>query len=291
MKASKIEWTRSTFNPWWGCERVSPGCAHCYAEAFAKRTGHDIWGGSADRRLFGDKHWNEPLRWNAEAAKTGEPWRVFCASMADVFEDRPDLVAPRARVFDLIARTPALTWLLLTKRPENMVRMTPPEWAAGWPKHVWAGTTVEDAARKVRIDALRLVPAAVRWLSLEPLIEDLGTVDFAGIAWAIIGGESGGGARPFHWRWGRSLLAQMRGQGVAPHVKQSGVRPVAFDLMDLSYDASRAWDSEHAGEPFPRDGVIVRPLDGKGADMAEWPEDLRVREYPKGPESRQNVEP
>lgn len=271
MKASKIEWTRSTFNPWWGCERVSPGCAHCYAEAFAKRTGHDIWGGSADRRFFGDKHWNEPLRWNAEAAKTGEPWRVFCASMADVFEDRPDLSAPRARVFDLIAKTPALTWLLLTKRPENMTRLAPAAWATGWPSNVWAGTTVEDKARLSRIDHLRRVPAVVRWLSLEPLIEDLGTVDFAGIAWAIIGGESGGGSRPFNAAWARSLLAQMRGQGVAPHVKQLGAKPFDGEL-------TRAWND------WNTDPNWLKLKDyAKGADVSEWPEDLRIRAYPSAP--------
>ncbi len=283
MKASKIEWTHSTFNPWWGCERVSPGCTHCYAEAFAKRTGHDVWGGTADRRFFGDKHWNEPLRWNAEAAKSGEPWRVFCASMADVFEDRRDLDAPRARVFDLIERTPALTWLLLTKRPENMVRLAPETWLKRWPWNAWAGTTVEDRARLTRIDHLRAVPARMRWLSIEPLIEDLGVVDFTGIGWAIVGGESGGGARPFNIGWARSLIEQMRAAGVAPHVKQIGARPTAQDVFDFGPEAFRAWDSEHAGEPFPQGGWTWRPSDGKGANWNEWPEEIRVREYPVTP--------
>ena len=93
---SAIEWTDHTFNPWWGCTKVSEACKHCYAEAFAKRTGHEIWGDAAPRRFFADKHWDEPKKWDRDAARDGVRRKVFCASMADVFEDRPDLVE-RAR--------------------------------------------------------------------------------------------------------------------------------------------------------------------------------------------------
>lgn len=176
---SSIEWTDHTFNPWWGCTRVSPGCVHCYAETFDKRVhGKDRahWGVKAGRRFFGDKHWNEPLRWNASAAKAGVRERVFCASMADVFEDRPELVEHRARLFALILATPSLDWLLLTKRPEKMVRLAEEAgWEGDWPSNVWAGCTVEDQQRAdERIPELLLVPAAVRFLSCEPLI---GAVD------------------------------------------------------------------------------------------------------------------
>ncbi|HEY2512934.1 MAG TPA: DUF5131 family protein, partial [Polyangiaceae bacterium] len=114
---SKIQWTDHTFNPWWGCQRVSPGCEHCYAEAFAKRTGHGVWGPTAQRRFFGEAHWKEPLKWNEAAKRSGQRARVFCASMADVFEDRWELEPHRARLAGLIRVTPHLDWLLLTKRP------------------------------------------------------------------------------------------------------------------------------------------------------------------------------
>ena len=168
---SKIEWTDHSFNPWWGCTRVSPGCEHCYAEAFDHRLGRADWGVKAERRFFGEKHWREPLKWDAEAARAGERRRVFCASMADVFEDREDLAAERAKVFSLITFTPHLDWLLLTKRPENMERLAPAAWVHGWPTNVWAGCTVEDQKRAdERIPHLLRVPAAVRFLSCEPLL-------------------------------------------------------------------------------------------------------------------------
>ena len=114
-----IGWCDHTFNPWWGCQRVSDGCARCYAEAMAKRTGNPVWGPGA-RRFFGEKHWQEPVRWNAAAERLSVRRRVFCGSMCDVFEDRPDLVEPRGRLWRLIRATPHLDWLLLTKRPENI---------------------------------------------------------------------------------------------------------------------------------------------------------------------------
>lgn len=171
-----IAWTDHTFNPWWGCQRVSPGCEHCYAESFAKRTGHDVWGKTAERRMFGDKHWAEPLKWNAAAAAAGTPAKVFCASMADVFEDRPDLIEPRVRLFDLIDATPHLIWQLLTKRPENVPALAEPAGWTGepnpcWPSNVWIGATVEDQQRAdERIPHLLRLPAPMRFLSCEPLL-------------------------------------------------------------------------------------------------------------------------
>src|SRR5262245_52074261 len=174
-KDSGIEWTHHTFNPWWGCMKVSPGCEHCYAETFSIRVGKKVWGPKADRRFFGDAHWAEPLKWNAVAARAGERHRVFCASMADVFEDRRELDGHRARLWRLIAATPHLDWLLLTKRPENLARMLP--WYSHWENrvafepdepwpNVWLGTTVEDQQRAdERIPHLLRSPAAVRFLS------------------------------------------------------------------------------------------------------------------------------
>lgn len=102
-KDSRIEWTHHTFNPWWGCVKVFPACDHCYAESWAKRVGSDVWGPTSERRFFTDSHWKEPLKWNRDAAADGIRRRVFCASMADVFENRPDLIAPRQRLFTLPA--------------------------------------------------------------------------------------------------------------------------------------------------------------------------------------------
>ncbi len=137
-KNSRIEWTTHTFNPWWGCVKVSPACKHCYAESWAKRVGSNVWGIKAERRFFGDKHWAEPLKWDVLAAASGVRARVFCASMADVFEDRRDLDVHRARLWKLIEATPHLDWLLLTKRPEIISRLAP--WANQWPENVWLGT-------------------------------------------------------------------------------------------------------------------------------------------------------
>lgn len=271
---SKIEWTDHTFNPWWGCVRVSPGCVHCYAETFDRRV-HGVdkhhWGVKAERRFFGDKHWNEPLKWDREAEKEGVRRRVFCASMADVFEDRPELAPWRERLFLLIESTPHLDWLLLTKRPENMVRLAT-RWADEWPRNVWAGCTVEDQERaNERIPHVLRVPAAVRFLSCEPLLERV-SLNFDwflppnpdpvpldgrfrlpenGIHWVIIGGESGPGARIFARDWARDLIDQCRRAGVAPFVKQLGAKP---------------------------DGA--RLIDAKGGDWTEWRADLRVREFP-----------
>ena len=177
-----IAWTDHTFNPWWGCERVSPGCQHCYAETFAKRTGHDVWGKTADRRFFGDKHWDEPLRWDRAAAEAGRPALVFCSSMADVFEDRPELVEHRDRLFDLIDATPHLIWQLLTKRIGKVRLLLPERWLSRreefgeqdvWtgPPNVWIGTTVEDQQRAERLWWLVSLPVPVRFVSCEPLLE------------------------------------------------------------------------------------------------------------------------
>lgn len=214
---SKIEWTHHTFNPWWGCVKVSPGCAHCYAETFAKFTGNAVWGAEAPRRFFGEKHWAGPLQWNAEAQAAGERRRVFCASMADVFEEREDLFDARARLFTLIEATPHLQWLLLTKRPENIrhliAEIAEPiceQWDCEGlhPENVWLGTTAEDQDRwDERVGALLSVPAAVHFVSAEPL---LGPIQMGVYRpdWLIVGGESGPGARSMDPLWVEDLHEQ-----------------------------------------------------------------------------------
>lgn len=270
---SKIEWTHHTFNPWWGCVKVSEGCANCYAETMAKRTGHNVWGPktTTQRRTFGEKHWAEPLKWNADAQAAGERRRVFCASMADVFEDHTAVVWARAALWELIARTPALDWLLLTKRPENVNRMAPALWGLnGWPASVWIGASVENqAAADKRIPELVQIPTEVRFLSCEPLLGpvDLSAclggsyetgVEYGGyreiaceppdIHWVIAGGESGPHARPMHPDWVRSLRDQCNGAGVAFHFKQwGGVRKHETGRM---LDG-RTWDEFPQSSPVP----------------------------------------
>lgn len=229
-ETTEISWTDSTWNPWWGCARVSEACQHCYAESLAKRFGTE-WGKTADRRFFGDKHWNDPLRWNRAAQKARKPRLVFCASMADVFEDRDDLSPHRERLWDLIGRTPWLTWQLLTKRPENISSMVPDAWYAprAWPVNVWVGTTVETQRwADERLPLLSKVPAPVRFISAEPLFEHLNLSDHLayqgspGANWAIAGGESGGKARPSHPDWFRNLRDTCAALGVPFLFKQWG---------------------------------------------------------------------
>jgi protein gp37 len=238
-KDTAIEWCDSTFNPWWGCQRVSPGCEHCYAETFAKRVGQRVWGPSSDRRFFGDKHWAEPLKWAKAAREAGKRHRVFCASMADVFEDRRDLDDQRTRLWNLIEETPDLDWLLLTKRPENH-RMVPLAWQTGTrrPTNVWLGTTTEDQPRyDARVGHLLAAAwPAVRFLSAEPLLAPvridpaiLGCVGHLAetfgnplIHWVIAGGESGPGARPMCSSWVTALRDQCRDTGAAFLFKQWG---------------------------------------------------------------------
>lgn len=220
---SKIEWTDHTFNPWWGCVKVSPACDHCYAEAFSKRTGHAIWGKDSPRRFFGEKHWQEPTKWNREAARTGQRARVFCASMADVFEDRADLEDARGRLFGLIEATRMLDWLLLTKRPQNISKHVPSDWLRSPPANVWYGTTVESPDYLWRIYQLRDTRATVRFVSYEPALAEV-RWPLDGIHWLIAGGESGAQPRPPAADWIRSSRDQCVAAGVAFFFKQWGGR-------------------------------------------------------------------
>ncbi len=218
---SAIEWTDHTFNPWWGCTKVSGGCTNCYAETLATRYGHTVWGPKAQRRFFGEKHWQEPLRWNRDAQEAGRPARVFCASMADVFEGNDSLNFQRQKLWALIQETPNLDWQLLTKRPENVLRMVP--WGNEWPSNVWIGTSVESQqVAGERLAYLREVPAVVRFLSCEPLLGPLDDLDLSGIHWLIAGGESGPKHRPVNVGWLRSLRDQCLQTKVAFFFKQWG---------------------------------------------------------------------
>lgn len=228
-KDSKIEWTHHTFNPWWGCVKVSAACDNCYAETWAKRLGVDVWGPKSERRFFSEAHWKEPLKWNAEAGIEGERRRVFCASMADVFENRKDLISHRLRLLDLIKETPNLDWLLLTKRI-HLVRKQLPK-GYDFPRNVWLGVTVENQAEaKKRIrHLLEFTTPSVRFLSCEPLLGPLDLSEYlkrgplgTRIDWVIAGGESGPNSRPMAPQWPEDLRKQCVSAKVAFHFKQWG---------------------------------------------------------------------
>lgn len=222
-KNSKIEWTHHTFNPWWGCTKISAACKHCYAEAWAKRVGRSLWGPVASRRFFSESHWLEPIKWNQDARQRGERVRVFCASMADVFEQRDDLNVWRERLWELIGTTSELDWLLLTKRPEFIIQTVP--WRKDWPANVWIGTTVEDQeSAESRLPHLERIPAVVRFISAEPLLGEVEISNWlnSSIDWVITGGESGPRARPSSPSWFRSLLIQCMTANVPFHFKQWG---------------------------------------------------------------------
>lgn len=223
-EGSDIEWTEHTFNPWWGCTAVSPGCLHCYAEAWARRFGV-LWGTGAARKPASPSYWDQPITWNAKAKKAGgaRP-RVFCASMADVFDNEaPDFW--RRQLWETIERTDALDWLLLTKRIGNALSMLPLTWMYTARPHVWLGASIvnqEEADRD--IPKLKRVPAAVRFLSCEPLLEPLDLQEHleTGIRWVIVGGESGPGARPMNPLWARSIRDQCMAYHVPFFFKQWG---------------------------------------------------------------------
>ena len=283
-ETTKIAWTDHTFNPWWGCTRVSPGCEHCYAAPWAQRFGVK-WG--KDYRFFHPEHWHEPERWNRKAERDGVRRRVFCGSMCDVFEKRAKLDEHRTQLWHLVEATPHLDWLLLTKRPENILDMVPEPWRSRFPDNVWPGTTAEtQALYEERVMHLMGVSALVHFVSMEPLLEaitmkcvppgcgddtrahmapDQGGCPANFPEWIIAGGESGAEARPCDLAWLRSLVKQCEGNRLRVFVKQLGA---------VAVDSSMA---EKDGTP----GLLVGIRDKAGADPAEWESYLQVRESPE----------
>lgn len=231
-KNTEISWTNHTWNPWWGCTKVghSPACESCYAETFAKRVGYSetgsqfaIWGDQTKRRFFGDKHWNEPLKWNASARRSGQVQSVFCASMADWAEGRADQRESLERLWIVQQKTESLIWLMLTKRPQLIRALCPED---GNPRR-WHGTTAENQHwLNIRWAHLERVQSPVYWLSMEPLYEAVtlppSFLALGRRAWVIVGGESGHKAKPMNPDWVRSLRDQCEAAGVSFHFKQWG---------------------------------------------------------------------
>lgn len=224
---SAISWTRHTWNPWMGCTKVSPACDGCYAEALMdKRYGKVQWG-NAPRVRTGAHTWNDPFRWQRRAEKDGDRPFVFCASLADIFDNQVD-PQWRADAFDVMRRTPRLVYLLLTKRPQNIVRLA--DAAGGLPGNAAIGTTVEDQKRSdINLSALQVAKIEVRPLftfgSFEPLLGPI-VIPLAFMPdWIITGGETDQGghlSRPTHPEWFRSLRDQAAAAGVPFHHKQNG---------------------------------------------------------------------
>lgn len=267
---SRIEWTDHTFNPWVGCEKVSPGCDHCYAESWAKRAGNPgLWQG--ERRRTTASNWRQPIKWNAAAKASGTRARVFCASLADVFDNAVS-DEWRKDLFNLILCTPHLDWLLLTKRIGNAQRMLPLFWD-GIYDNVWIGATIvnqEEADRDV--PKLLATPARVRFLSCEPL---MGPIDLRlewlspfketdpmlrrvpRVDWVIVGGESGHHARPVHAQWVRLIRDQCVAAGVPFFWKQWGefIPADQHEARKFAYDDERC---EHVWDASSPTGYSIR---------------------------------
>ncbi len=245
-----ISWTHHTFNAWWGCTKIAPGCDNCYAEALDKRTGGNYWGAENKPRRTKQSNWNKALRWNKQAKADGVRRRVFCGSMMDWCDkDAPE--GARDDLFSLIRMTPWLDWQLLTKRATLIEKCLPADWGKGY-HNVWLGVTVEDVYHGLpRLDALRSIPAKVRFLSVEPLLENLGScLNLDKIDWCIIGGESGPGFRPFNKNWALNLILFCE----------------AFDVP--------VWFKQHGGNSKDKGGCLIN-----GIEYKNWPKTESVNSY------------
>ena len=264
---SKIAWTDSTFNPFIGCTKVSPGCTNCYAATMSNHYKWAEWGPRGIRKKTSEKYWKKPLSWDnngyfecADCGWRGEPkdviWspialcpeceskalittrhRVFCASLADVYEDNDQLVEWRNELLDLIVATPNLDWLVLTKRPENVAAFS----HFVIPENMWIGTSVENQEyADKRIPELLKVDARIKFLSVEPQLGEVDIRKYLGkklVNWVIVGGESGSDCRPFDPDWARLIRDQCEDARIPFFMKQLGGHPYKHDqLNDLPFD-------------------------------------------------------
>lgn len=291
---SKISWTDHTFNPWLGCQHVSHECDHCYADTLTSgRMGLDVFGGRSKRKRTSDGLWHRPAKWNRESARdarTGEGLgrihRVFCASLADVFEDAPGPNEWRDDVWSVIRATPWLDYQLLTKRPELVAGMLPEDWGEGWP-NVWLGTSIGHRETVERARILAAVPAFRRFVSYEPALgpvffdsyQEIGDpfvvsglwadgfdgpeLDLDRIQWLIAGGESGPGHRHMFLTWAHEARGRCEENSVAFFFKQiSAPRPGQGEdaLGEIHHNFPTSWDrSDLATHPVYAESAGVSP--------------------------------
>ena len=233
-----ISWTQRTWNPWWGCKKISPGCRECYMYAMLRRFGRDP---TEVRRT---QTWGDPRRWQREAERRGESEMVFTCSLSDWFIEEADGWRPEA--WRVVRDCPNLVFQILTKRPHRIPERLPSDWGDGY-RNVWLGVSIENADYLWRADSLRAVPAAVRFISAEPLLGSLRALDLTGIHWLIAGGESGPRHRPMDLDWARELCDRCVQSGVAFFFKQSSHRlPGRGDILD-----GREWKEWPAGTRPP----------------------------------------
>ena len=253
MNNTNIEWTDLSWNPFSGCKKVSPGCKNCYAETIA------------DKRFGGQAAYPNGFDLTLRPEKLGEITprqagkKIFVNSMSDLFLEEVPTDYLRS-VCDVMMSAPQHRFQILTKRHERMKELlsSPMFRDVAMASHIWWGVSAEDRKYGLpRIETLKAAPVKNRFISFEPLLEDMGDVDLDGIGWIIIGGESGPGARPFHLEWAESLLEQGRRDRVPVFVKQLGAHPY------------------YEGEPFDK-----AAKDPKGHQMFAWPIHLQVREFP-----------
>ena len=256
MYNSKIEWTEATWNPLRGCARVSEGCRFCYAERVADRFSGEgqPYEGLTTRGKDGQPRWNNEIMLVPHMLKKPLSWkrprRIFVNSMSDLFHEKVPFDYIQ-QVFDVMRQASWHEFQILTKRAERLADLSP---KIDWSPNVWMGVSIEDSRVIDRADALREVPATIRFLSLEPLIGPIPNLDLAELDWAIIGGESGNQARIMEPEWAIDLLNQCRSANVPCFVKQMGTQ----------------WAKRHGSKSR------------KGDDFSEFPEALQVREYPRG---------
>jgi len=229
---TEISWADSTFNPWIGCQKVSAGCDNCYAETLMDKRYHKVeWGPHGERKRTSDANWKKPRQWAKAARSTGKRPRVFCSSLADVFDNQVHQ-SWRSDLFLLIKETPELDWLLLTKRPENITKML--RFNEDMPTNIWFGTTCEDQEHyDRRWPILRQIPAAVHFISYEPAIGPLRLHNGPGQPdWLICGGESGHGARMMDQNWAATIKHDCETAGVYFFMKQmTNKKPIPPYLM------------------------------------------------------------
>lgn len=255
-----ISWTHHTHNEWWGCSSTAgAGCDNCYAAKLDARTGGNFFGIGTVPRLTKEQNRNKPYRWNREAEAAGIRSRVFCGSMMDFF-DKNAPEGAREALWAKIKATPFLDWQILTKRPGNISKMLPSDWGEGYP-NVWLGVTVENRKSGLRrLEQLKAIPAKIRFLSIEPLLEDLGEFSLKGIDWAIVGGESGDGFRPMEASWAKNAIAICRRDGVAVWFKQWG--GTSDDAGGCLFEEAeiKEWPAKALVAPLPAPEPAEAPL-------------------------------